>query len=99
MSPGAPVISATRLRGGSAASCRGAASFATEAVRTVRAIGCSGIVVVWADSAFYSAAFTSAVRAAGAFFFRHRVDEPPRRRSGYWPGRMEADPVSPGDLG
>jgi hypothetical protein len=65
---GAPVIAATRLRGGNAASCRGAASFATEAVRTARAIGCSGIVVVRADSAFYSAAFASAVRAAGAFF-------------------------------
>src|SRR5437764_1396864 len=65
---GAPVIAATRLRGGNAASCRGAASFATEAVRTARAIGCSGIVVVRADSAFYSAAFASAVRVAGAFF-------------------------------
>ena len=59
---------ATRLRGGSAASARGAASFATEAVGTARATGCSGILVVRADSAFYSAAFTGAVRAAGAFF-------------------------------
>jgi Transposase DDE domain group 1 len=65
---GAPVVAATRLRGGTANSARGAASFATEAVRTARAAGCSGIVVVRADSAFYSAAFTSAVRAAGAFF-------------------------------
>jgi hypothetical protein len=65
---GAPLIAATRLRGGNAASSRGAASFATEAVRTARATGCSGIVVVRADSAFYSAAFASAVRAAGAFF-------------------------------
>jgi hypothetical protein len=65
---GAPVIAATRLRGGTAASSRGAASFATEAVHTARATGCSGIVVVRADSAFYSAAFTGAVRAAGAFF-------------------------------
>src|SRR5215469_13095588 len=52
---GAPVIAAARLRGGNAASSRGAASFATEAVRTARAIGCSGVVVVRADSAFYSA--------------------------------------------
>jgi hypothetical protein len=65
---GAPVIAAARLRGGNAASCRGAASFAAEAVRTARAAGCGGIVVVRADSAFYSAAFAGAVRAAGAFF-------------------------------
>jgi hypothetical protein len=65
---GAPVIAATRLRGGNAASSRGATSFATEAVHTARATGCSGIVVVRADSAFYPAAFTGAVRAAGAFF-------------------------------
>jgi hypothetical protein len=62
------VIAATRLRGGNAASSRGAASFAAEAVRTARGTGCSGIVVVRADSAFYSAAFARAVRAAGAFF-------------------------------
>ena len=65
---GAPVIAATRLRGGNAASSRGAASFAAEAVRAARGTGCSGIVVVRADSAFYSAVFARAVRAAGAFF-------------------------------
>ena len=65
---GAPVIAAARLRGGSAASSRGAASFAAEAVRSARAAGCSGIVIVRADSAFYSAAFTHAIRRAGAFF-------------------------------
>jgi len=65
---GAPVIAATRLRGGNAASCRGAASFATEAVHAARATGCSGTLVARAGSAFYSAAFTGAVRAAGAFF-------------------------------
>jgi DDE family transposase len=65
---GAPVIAATRLRGGNAASARGAASFATQAVRTARTTGCTGTLVVRADSAFYSAAFTGAVRAAGAFF-------------------------------
>jgi hypothetical protein len=64
----APVIAATRLRGGNANSARGAASLATEAVATARATGCSGTIVVRADSAFYSAAFTGAVRAAGAFF-------------------------------
>jgi hypothetical protein len=65
---GAPVIAGTRLRGGSAASSRGAASFAARAVRSARAAGCSGIIVVRADSAFYSAAFAHAVRRAGAFF-------------------------------
>ena len=64
----APVIAATRLRGGSAGSARGAASFARQAVGTARDTGCSGILVARADSAFYSAAFTGAVRAAGAFF-------------------------------
>jgi hypothetical protein len=65
---GAPVIAGTRLRGGTANSARGAARFAAQAVGTARDAGCSGIVVVRADSAFYSAAFTGAVRAAGAFF-------------------------------
>jgi Transposase DDE domain group 1 len=64
----APVIAATRLRGGNANSARGAASLANEAVTTARATGCTGTVVVRADSAFYSAAFTGAVRRAGAFF-------------------------------
>jgi hypothetical protein len=64
----APVIAGTRLRGGNAGSARGAASFATASVITARATGCSGLLVARADSAFYSAAFTGAVRAAGAFF-------------------------------
>jgi hypothetical protein len=64
----APVIAGTRLRGGSAASSRGAASFATQAVGTARATGCTGTLVVRTDSAFYSAAFTGAVRRAGACF-------------------------------
>jgi DDE family transposase len=64
----APVIAGARLRGGNAGSARGAASLATEAVATARAAGCTGTVVVRADCAFYSAAFTGAVRRAGAFF-------------------------------
>jgi hypothetical protein len=64
----APVIAATRLRGGNAASARGAASFATASVHAARAAGCAGTLIARADSVFYSAAFTSAVRAAGAFF-------------------------------
>ena len=64
----APVIAAPRLRGGNAASSRGAASFAAASVSTARTTGCTGTLVVRADSAFYSAAFTGAVRRAGAFF-------------------------------
>ena len=64
----APVVAATRLRGGNANSARGAARFAAEAVATARAAGCSGTLVARADSAFYSAAFTGAVRKAGTFF-------------------------------
>src|SRR5712672_863870 len=46
----APVIAATRLRGGNAASARGAASMAARAIGTARACGCAGIIVVRADS-------------------------------------------------
>jgi len=65
---GAPVIAATRLRGGTANSARGAASFAAEAVAAAREAGCSGLIIVRADSAYYSAAFCGAVRRAGARF-------------------------------
>ena len=65
---GAPVIAATRLRGGTANSARGAARFAAEAISTARATGCTGTIVVRADSAYYSAAFCHAVRRAGARF-------------------------------
>jgi Transposase DDE domain group 1 len=64
----APVIAATRLRGGNAASARGAASMITEAAGTARAAGCTGTVVVRMDSAFYGAPAVRAARRAGAFF-------------------------------
>jgi hypothetical protein len=64
----APVVAAARLRGGNAASSRGAASFAAVSVSAALATGCTGILVVRADSAFCSAAFTGAIRRAGAFF-------------------------------
>jgi hypothetical protein len=64
----APVVAATRLRGGSAGSARGAASLAAEAITTARAAGASGMIVVRMDSAYYSAAVIAAIRAAGAFF-------------------------------
>jgi len=65
---GAPVVAGTRLRGGTANSARGAASFVTESVGTARAAGCTGTIVVRMDSAFYSAAACGAARRAGAFF-------------------------------
>jgi hypothetical protein len=64
----APVIAATRLRGGNAASARGATSMITEAVSTARSAGCAGILVVRMDSAFYGAPAVWAARRAGAHF-------------------------------
>ena len=64
----APVIAATRLRGGSAASARGAASLVTEAVGTSRDCGCTGLIIVRMDSGYYGAGVIAAIRAAGARF-------------------------------
>ena len=64
----APVIAATRLRGGSASSARGAASMITESVATARDTGCTGTLIVRMDSAFYGAPAVSAARQAGAYF-------------------------------
>ena len=64
----APVIAATRLRGGNAASARGAASLAAQAIGTARACGCTGTIIVRMDSAYYNAAVIGAVRRGGARF-------------------------------
>jgi hypothetical protein len=64
----APVAAATRLRGGSANSARGAASFAAESLGTARSAGCAGTIMARADSGFYCAAFIGACRRAGAYF-------------------------------
>ena len=64
----APVIAATRLRGGNAASARGAASLATRAIGTARACGCTGMIVVRLDSAYYNAAVIGAIRRNNARF-------------------------------
>ena len=64
----APVIAATRLRGGNAASVRGAASFAAGAIATAREAGCTGLIVVRMDSAYYAARVIAAIRRAGALF-------------------------------
>jgi hypothetical protein len=64
----APVITATRLRGGNAASTRGAASLAAEAINTARAAGVTALIVVRADSAYYNGAFVSACRRNNTHF-------------------------------
>jgi hypothetical protein len=64
----APVIGATRLRGGSAGSARGAASLAAEAISAARQAGCAGLLLFRIDSAYYSAAVLGAIRAGGARF-------------------------------
>ncbi|MGH3298570.1 MAG: IS1380 family transposase [Trebonia sp.] len=64
----APVIAATRLRSGSAASTRAAAGFVTETIGTARQCGCTGTIVVRADSGYCNAGVIAAIRKAGARF-------------------------------
>jgi Transposase DDE domain group 1 len=64
----APVIAATRLRRGGTNSARGAARLVADAVRTARAAGATGLVVVRADSAYYGHDVVAAARRAGACF-------------------------------
>jgi hypothetical protein len=59
----APVVAATRLRGGSAGSARGAASLVREAIGTAVGVGATGQILLRGDSAFYSAAVVAACRA------------------------------------
>jgi len=62
----APVIVATRLRKGSANSARGAARLVSDAIKTTRSCGVSGLLVLRADSAYYT---RDVIAAAG----RHNV--------------------------
>jgi hypothetical protein len=64
----APVIAATRLRGGNAASARGAASLAAQAIAAARDCGCTGMIIVRMDSAYYNSSVTGAIRSHGARF-------------------------------
>ena len=83
----APVVAATRLRGGSANTARGAASFTAEALGTARAAGCTATIVARADSGLYCAAFTGACRRAGAYFsVTARMDPAIRRTIAAIPG-------------
>jgi hypothetical protein len=64
----APVIVATRLRKGSANSARGAARLVADSLKTTRACGVSGAVILRADSAYYGADVVAAARRGGAHF-------------------------------
>ena len=64
----APVVAATRLRGGNAGSARAAASLVKQAIATARAAGVTGRVLVRGDSAFGSGPVVSACRKAGVNF-------------------------------
>jgi hypothetical protein len=78
----APVIAATQLRAGNAASARGAASLVAEAITTAKAVLATqssptmGEIVLRADSAFYSRKVIGACRRAGVrFSVTIRVDK------------------------
>jgi hypothetical protein len=76
----APVITGTRLRGGTANTARGAASFLTEQISTARAAGCTGQIIVRADSGYYAGTVVAACRRAGArFSITARMDRKVRR--------------------
>jgi hypothetical protein len=79
--PGAaPVIVGTRLRKGSANSARGAARLVADALKTSRACGASGLLVVRADSAFYNGDVIAAIgRAKARFSITARQDTAVRR--------------------
>ena len=64
----APLIVASRLRRGSAGSAKGAASLIAEAIKAVRAMGATGMILLRADSAFFSHKVVAACRRAQAQF-------------------------------
>ena len=76
---GAPAIAAVGLRGGIANSGRGGARFAAEAIRTARDTGCSGLIVVRADSAYYSAAFCGGGTSTAISAAKITSNQPPAR--------------------
>jgi hypothetical protein len=64
----APVIAGTRLRKGSTNSARGAARMVADALATAKAAGATGLVILRADSAFYSHDVIAAARRGRARF-------------------------------
>src|SRR5664279_5384566 len=67
-SGGAPVVAGIRLRAGRAGSGKGDATMVAEAIRTARAAGATGEVLVRGDSAYGSRAVIHACLRAGARF-------------------------------
>ncbi|MGN9779840.1 IS1380 family transposase [Nonomuraea sp. ZG12] len=64
----APLVCGSRLRGGTASSARGAASFLREQIPAARAAGVSGTLMMRGDSAFYGADVVAACRDHDARF-------------------------------
>lgn len=67
-STAAPVVAGIRLRAGKAGSGRGADSMVTEAIRTARAAGATGKILVRGDSAYGTSPVVAACLEAGAHF-------------------------------
>jgi hypothetical protein len=65
---GAPVIAGMRLRAGKAGSGKGAASMVREAIRTARAAGAVGQILVRGDSAYGNSDVVNACLKAGVMF-------------------------------
>jgi hypothetical protein len=65
---GAPVVAGIRLRAGRAGSSKGAASMLLEAIRTARAAGATGQILVRGDSAYGNSAVIGACVKAGVRF-------------------------------
>jgi len=65
---GAPVVAGIRLRAGRAGSAKGAASMVTDAIRTTRAAGASGQILVRGDSAYGNSTVIAACVKAGVQF-------------------------------
>lgn len=64
----APVVAGTRLRAGKAGSGKAAASMVKDAIRTTRACGATGKILVRGDSAFGTSAVVNACIDAGVEF-------------------------------
>jgi hypothetical protein len=65
---GAPVVAGIRLRAGRAGSGKAAASMVREAIRTARAAGATGTILVRGDSAYGTSAVVRACLTEGARF-------------------------------
>jgi len=77
----APMIAGIRLRAGRAGSGKGAASMVTQAIRTARAAGATGKLLVRGDSAYDSAPVIYAVLAQDAEFSLVLAKNPAVRRA------------------